>query len=70
MSTYTPTDMPTGCDRCGGTLSDGYEVRRYPMERETGYVQEEYICAECCELESKDEDRYAAADQKFTEQFE
>lgn len=34
------------CDRCGGPLDEGYEIREYGRD-EDGYADEEIICGNC-----------------------
>jgi hypothetical protein len=36
------------CDRCGGSLKDGYEVREHGLD-ENGYADEEILCGRCAE---------------------
>ena len=45
MANITERDMI--CDRCGGTLEHGYEIRDCGIDRQTGYHDEEYVCAQC-----------------------
>ena len=39
------------CDRCGGSLLDGSQVRVHGLDA-SGYCDEEFICADCIEEES------------------
>ena len=38
------------CDKCGGSLEDGYEIREFGRDAE-GYADEEIVCAVCIEAE-------------------
>ena len=38
------------CDRCGGRLTNGYEIREFGRDAE-GYADEEIVCAVCIEAE-------------------
>jgi hypothetical protein len=68
--------LPDGCDRCGGSLDSGYELRTFgPRDSETGVQDEEIVCCACIEKEKDDQDeynddRYAAGDERFTNAFE
>ena len=40
------------CDKCGGSLEDGYEIREFGRDAE-GYADEEIVCAVCIESEKQ-----------------
>jgi|HubBroStandDraft_1064217.scaffolds.fasta_scaffold235180_1 hypothetical protein len=61
-----------GCDRCGGPITDGYELRQHgPRGAQTGYQDEEVICVRCAEKEAEgywpgdDDGRYEAGDVSY-----
>lgn len=48
-------DKETCCDRCGGLLTDGYEIRTHnggSRCSETGDLDQELVCSNCTEKES------------------
>ena len=58
--------MISVCDRCGGPLTDGYEIREYG-QHENGYVDEEILCAECIEEEKPQTVLTLDADSRLTD---
>jgi hypothetical protein len=44
-ATNTPSKIY--CDRCDRECSDGYEIHDFGRDRETGYVDQEIVCAWC-----------------------
>ena len=60
--TLTPADRNVACDRCGGSTEDGYVLMYHgEADQETGYRDQEVICAACDE----EDGQYDAADAAY-----
>jgi hypothetical protein len=58
---YLDISATDPCDRCGGTLALGYELRYYGTDLETGDCDSEFVCNHCM---GKDADESAFQDEE------